>query len=100
MNTKRCFLEICGRKLVVHISCTADDSTIDFTRNKAEEKHLFYFVWNMCSPGTDKKLKKIEVMWISGNSTTSLARRLTRPQCKKWNVQWVIFASGYIAKEE
>ena len=98
--------EINGKKLVVHISCTADDSTVDFTRNKTEEKHIFYFVWNICSPGADRKLKynikKIEVMWISGNNTTSLARRLTQPQSKikMWNVQWVIFASGYIAKEE
>ena len=45
-------------------------------------------------------MKKIEVMWISGNNTTSLARRLTKPQCKMWNVQWAIFASGYIPKEE
>ena len=39
-------------------------------------------------------------MWISGNNTTSLARRRTKPQCKMWNVQLVIFAGGYIPKEE
>ena len=78
-HNKQYFSKISGKKLVVHISCTADDSTVDFTRNKAEEKRLFDFVWNMCSPGTDRKLKRIEVMWISGNNTTSLARRLTKP---------------------
>ena len=79
-HNKQCFSEISGKKLVVHISCTVDDLTIDFTRNKTEEKSVFDFVWNMCSPGTDRKLKRIEVMWISGNNTTSLARRLTKPQ--------------------
>ncbi len=54
----------------------------------------------MCSPGTDKKIKKVDLMWISGNNTTSLARRLTKPRCKMWGVQWVIFDSGYIPKEE
>ncbi len=28
----------------------ADDSTVDFNGHKAEEKHLFDFVGNMCSP--------------------------------------------------
>ena len=57
MHTRQCFSEIEGSKLVVHISCTADDSKVDFTRNKDEEKKLFDFVWNMCSPGADRKLK-------------------------------------------
>jgi len=60
---------------VVHISCTADDSKVDFTRDRTEEKHLFRFVWNICSPGTDRKLKKVELMWMSGNNTTSLAEK-------------------------
>ena len=98
-HTKQCFSEISGKKLVVHISCTVDDSTVDFTRNKTQEKQLFDIVWNMCWPGTDKKLKKIEIMWVSGNNWPSLAKRLTQPQSKMWNVQWVIFASGYIPKE-
>ena len=42
-HNKQCLSEISGKKLVVHISCTADDSTVDFTRNKAEGKHLFDF---------------------------------------------------------
>jgi hypothetical protein len=50
--------------------------------------------------GQRRKLKKVELMWISGNNTTSLAERLTKPRCKMWDVQWVIFASGYIPKEE
>ena len=60
---------------MVHISCTADDSKVDFTRDRTEEKHLFRFVWNICSPGTDRKLKKVELMWMSGNNTTSLAEK-------------------------
>jgi hypothetical protein len=101
IQTKQCFnSEIGNKKLVVHISCTADDPTVDFTRDKKEEKSLFDFVSNMCSPGPDRKLKKIEMLWISGNNCTSLAKRLVRPQAKMWNVKWVIFANGYIPKEE
>jgi hypothetical protein len=54
----------------------------------------------MCSAGTDKKRKKIDVIWVSGNNCTSLARRLIKPQTKMWNFQWVIFTSGYIPTEE
>jgi hypothetical protein len=60
IQTRQCFnSEIGNKKLVVHISSTADDSTVDFTREKKEEKRLFDFVSNMCSPGPDRKLKKI-----------------------------------------
>jgi hypothetical protein len=40
------------------------------------------------------------MLWISVNNCTSLAKRLVRPQTKMWNVKWVIFANGYISKEE
>jgi hypothetical protein len=100
-QTKQCFnSEIGNTDIVVHISCTADDSTVDFTRDKKEEQNLFNFVWNMCSAGTDKKRKKIDVIWISGKNCTSLARRLIKPRTKMWNFQWVIFSSGYIPTEE
>ena len=61
--------EIHSRKLVVHISCTAQDRTLDFTKNKMEEKNLFDFVYNMCSPEANKKPKKIELMWIRNGNT-------------------------------
>jgi hypothetical protein len=35
---RQCFSEINCKKLVVHISCTADDSEVDFTRDRTEEK--------------------------------------------------------------
>ena len=101
IHTKQCFAELdASKKLVVHISCTAEDQSLDFTKNKMEEKNLFDFIYNMCSPEANKKPKKIELMWISANNCTSLARRLTKPQSKMWNVNWVIFASGYIPTEE
>jgi hypothetical protein len=80
-HNKQCFSEISGKKVVVHISCTSDDSTVDFTRNKAEEKHLFDFVWNMCSPGTDRKLKRISVsVYQRGCTGTRCHRIRTNPE--------------------
>ena len=73
---------------------------VDFAKNRTEEKDLFRFVWNICSPGSDRKLKQIELLWISANNTTSLAKRLTIPHSRIGDVKWVIFASGYIPKEE
>jgi hypothetical protein len=97
---KRCLSEINCKKIVLHISCTADDSKVDFAKNWTEERDLFRFVCDICSPGTDRKLKRIDLLWISGNNTTSLAKRLTKSRSRLWDVQWVIFASGYIPKEE
>jgi hypothetical protein len=97
---KRCLSEINCKKIVLHISCTADDSKVDFAKNWTEERDLFRFVCNICSPGTDRKLKRIELLWISGNNTTSLAKSLTKSRSKLWDVEWVIFSSGYIPKVE
>jgi hypothetical protein len=97
---KRCLSEINCKKIVLNISCTADDSKVDFAKNWTEERDLFRFVCNICSPGTDRKLKRIELLWISGNNTTSLAKRLTKSRSKMWDVERVIFSSGYIPKEE
>jgi hypothetical protein len=97
---KRCLSEINCKKIVLHISWTTDDTRVYFATNWTEERDLFRFVCNICSPGTDRKLKRIDLLWISGNNTTSLAKRLTKSRSKLWDVQSVIFDSGYIPKEE